>query len=69
MPEDQERQEEQRQDAHWEADAARKFITVTLTVNGEQLARNFRAHELSDIKWDPIINDMADTIAKSQEPI
>lgn len=53
----------------WEAEHAKKDIVVAITVDGTELHRNFRAHEVSDIDWNPVINDMADTIDKSNDGI
>lgn len=50
----------------WEA---KKEITIELIVDGQSLVRKFRADEVAHIDWNPIINDMADTIVHGNEPI
>lgn len=49
------------------ADDAKLDIGIELIVNGQPLLRKFRAEDVSHIDWNPIINDMADTIARSKE--
>ena len=39
-----------------------------MEVDGDDVYRDFRAHEISDIDWNPIINDMADTLESAKKP-
>jgi hypothetical protein len=49
------------------AEDAKLDITVELTIDGKSVYRKFRTYAVSDIDWNPHINDMAESIAKSEE--
>jgi len=40
-----------------------KQISITLTVDGTSVTRDYKAHEVEHIDWNPNIIDMADSIS------
>lgn len=59
----------EREDKQQMQDDGMLHITIELTIDGQCVHRNFRTEDVAHIDWNPQINDMADTIAKSKEPL
>lgn len=68
LTESQEQREERRQHAQWEAEQALPKVTVELTIDGRSMTRTFRLADTAHMNWNPILNHMAEVIAKNTTP-